>query len=82
MGSLYEGAYFYDFQCCVGVADRRLCNIKEDEGICSADRHMTGMSCAERYRDVLEACRRSWPFIRPLHSTQHTAHRTQQQIQQ
>ncbi len=40
---------------------------QEDKGICSADHHMTGTSCAERHRDVLEAGRRSGPFVRRLH---------------
>lgn len=26
---------------------------------------MPWMACAERHKDVLEACRRSWPFGRP-----------------
>ncbi len=38
----------------VDGANRRHRCIKEDKGICSTDRHMTGMSYAERHKDVLE----------------------------
>ncbi|GHA28659.1 hypothetical protein GCM10007082_30960 [Oceanisphaera arctica] len=38
----------------VDDAHRRLRSIKEGKGICSRDHHMTGKSCAERHKDVLE----------------------------
>ncbi|PPL15801.1 hypothetical protein UN63_11450 [Oceanisphaera arctica] len=43
-------------------ANRPRRSIKEDEGICFTDHHMTGKSCAERHREVLERVGEAGPL--------------------
>ena len=45
---------FWNSELPVDSTNRRRRSIKENKGICSADHHMTGMSCAERHMEVLE----------------------------
>ncbi|GHA17130.1 hypothetical protein GCM10007082_17290 [Oceanisphaera arctica] len=43
-------------------ANRPRRNLKEDKGICFIDHHMTGMSCAERHKEVLDRVEEAGPL--------------------
>ncbi|PPL17177.1 hypothetical protein UN63_06455 [Oceanisphaera arctica] len=43
-------------------ANRQRRSIKEDEGSCFTDHHMTGRSCVERHREVLERVGEAGPL--------------------